>query len=685
MKNRIYIVLLPFVLLFGFMLTLWQVFAQNDSQTRISAANHSPDNQVLLKQYGGSAYAVTRYGNYAYLLIGSRLEVLDISDPVDPIYLSQTPIFSSTYFIEMVITGTAGYLAANNQLQIFDLSDPVNPTVTAVFPIPSRFINKMMVSGNLLILGEYKNSGEFPGYGGLRIIDISNPFNPIELSHYANGSTVNAIAVKDDVLYMGACVYNNAYSCSREFTILDISNPASPQEISAAYAGRIDDLDTYGDYLYHVETSDDDIRIFDISNPSTPTYLNSVGFPDNGLSHELKIDGQYAYLTSFNGIRAYTLTNPITPTYFASYDPNGIFSIMPNNDYIYIAQGSDGLIIADITPPVIDEVARYQIFSWPTDIAEAGGYVYLLDSIGLHILDVSDPLNPAEVNLYNHQNTSHERLIISGTLGIKANRYGQRNFEIIDISDPLSPTHQSFYTAQGNNVFETILQGNYVYLAIWDDIVDDLEIVDISDPTQPMLISSINITQSSRHNFGIEISGDYAYMVESRGGSNPNDQLTIIDISNKMQPEVVATQPVTYANNDEFGKSLTLLNEHAFVGGFGVRIFDVTDPLAPTPVGIYTIANAIGYNYGVESQNGYLYVSAPLENGFTAMHILDVSNPANPVKIGDYQYLGELIVSAGEDDYIYAAERELGLSIYGAGGNANSDFKAYLPLALRNP
>lgn len=686
MKNRILLLLVPIILTFGLTLTLWQVFAQLEPQTQIMLAEEMGSESALLKQYGGFAYAVTKQGDYAYLTIGSRLEVLDVSDPTNPIYLSQTPIVSSTYFVnEMLISGTVGYLAADYQVQVFDLSDSVQPEVTAVFTIPSQYINDMVISGTLLFLGEVKNTGEFPGYGGLRILDISDPFNPTELSYFGEGRITEAIAHKDEYVYLSSCVYDTVSTCSRTFTVLNVSDPTSPQEISSAYAGNVTDMEVYGNYLYHVEVSDDDFRIYDISNPASPTISNIVGFPNNGLSHRLEMDGSYGYLHSYNGITAYNLTNPLTPTLYGNYQPSGIYNVLPDGNFLYIAHGASGLKVLDTTTQDFDEVGDYRIYGQPTDIVEIGNYLYLLDGRDLHVLDITDPVNPENVFKYNHENVSHRQLIISDTLLLKASKYGQNSFEIIDVSNPLSPTHQSFYSAQGDNVFETNLQGNYAYLGIYSNDSDDLEIVDISNPAQPMLVSSINITHSNRRNYGIEVAGNYAYMVESRGGSYPNDQLTIIDISDKTQPEVVATHPVTYANTEELGKSLTLLNNHAYVGGFGVRIFDVTNPLSPTQVGVYTIPNAYDYEYEVDSQNGYLYVSARLEGGRTVNHILDVSDPTNPVKIGNYRYMGELEKIVGNQVYAYVPEKELGFSIYGLANTPESDHKVYLPIILKNP
>jgi hypothetical protein len=46
----------------------------------------------IVGQIGGSSYAVAVQGDYAYLGVGPRLVVLDISDPSDPTMLGQTDV-----------------------------------------------------------------------------------------------------------------------------------------------------------------------------------------------------------------------------------------------------------------------------------------------------------------------------------------------------------------------------------------------------------------------------------------------------------------------------------------------------------------------------------------------------------------------------------------------------------------
>ena len=72
-------------------------------------------------------------GHYAYVGVGLRLVVLDVSDPASPLEVGSTTPFP--YFVEdIAISGTLACVAASMEgLKTVDVSDPTNPRLAGVY------------------------------------------------------------------------------------------------------------------------------------------------------------------------------------------------------------------------------------------------------------------------------------------------------------------------------------------------------------------------------------------------------------------------------------------------------------------------------------------------------------------------------------------------------------------------
>ena len=79
-KEKEYIDYVPDVASNDYLSILHDVEEQQNSTRSISSLNNSQYVEVI-GQTGGSSYAVTVEGNYAYINIGPRLAIVDISTP----------------------------------------------------------------------------------------------------------------------------------------------------------------------------------------------------------------------------------------------------------------------------------------------------------------------------------------------------------------------------------------------------------------------------------------------------------------------------------------------------------------------------------------------------------------------------------------------------------------------------
>jgi hypothetical protein len=159
------------------------------------------------------------------------------------------------------------------------------------------------------------------------------------------------------------------------------------------------------------------------------------------------------------------------------------------------------------------------------------------------------------------------------------------------------------------------------------------------------------------------VQGTYAYTAVGK-------RLVILDVSNPANLAVVAETDVLPGA----AGAVAVAGDHAYLadGDGGLRILDVSDPIAPSEVGFYATP---GYARALALAENYAYL-AVRDSG---LRILDVSDPSAPSEVGFYDTPGSTGDVALAGDYIYVADGENGLAIL-----RYLPYQVYLPLVLRS-
>ena len=87
-------------------------------------------------QLGGSTQAVAVQGSLAYIGTGPRMLVLDVTDPAAPVQLGQTPPLASLVKGIAVVDNLAYVAAEYAGLRVFDVSDPAEPIEISAYDTP---------------------------------------------------------------------------------------------------------------------------------------------------------------------------------------------------------------------------------------------------------------------------------------------------------------------------------------------------------------------------------------------------------------------------------------------------------------------------------------------------------------------------------------------------------------------
>jgi len=176
-----------------------------------------------------------------------------------------------------------------------------------------------------------------------------------------------------------------------------------------------------------------------------------------------------------------------------------------------------------------------------------------------------------------------------------------------------------------------------------------LQIVDSSDPRDPELMGSYELTTSIMFGaWGVAVSGEYAYLASLDSG------LVVVNVSDPASPDLVSTVPVATSDVYVLGNHLYAID----AGNSKLLIYNITDPEDPTELGNSSIAAAVAKLVVSED---YAYIAGGPEGG---LQIIDVSDPEDPVNMSIYGE-GELSIMdvLVHDDFAYIAEGAEGFSI----------------------
>jgi hypothetical protein len=366
-------------------------------------------------------------------------------------------------------------------LRIIDISDPENPVLRSTTEFPSWVgISAMDDSGQYLFVPV--------GGNGVRILDVTNPDAPFEVSSYEGVTSSTEVVIRGNLAYL-----DDNRDC--HVVILDISDVLNPVEVSSYW---LDDqqalygFEVAGD-LWFVNRWYDSIKILDFSDLNAPYEVGSYDDTE-GMSYYLEVSDDHAYIINNKSyvrrIKVLDVSNLSNITETTTFDtPYNIYEMDMSGDHVYLAAWNDGLISVDISDPSnLAQAAAYSEHLGQTrDVVVSGNYAYVARGWGgLRIVDISMPTNP---NLVSHLFTPGYAwtLALQGNYIYIANH--RNGLRIIDVSDPLNPWEVGSVEFGDNRIRRVAVSGNYAYIT---EEYKTMRVIDVTDPANPVEVSSFD-------------------------------------------------------------------------------------------------------------------------------------------------------------------------------------------------
>lgn len=260
------------------------------------------------------------------------------------------------------------------------------------------------------------------GVGGLAVIQITDPDNPVMIARYEPPGHPYVR------FYRGAVAAGYAYGGAREDLLMVIRVPVL----------------------------------------GSPVRTDVVGEP--GMSYEgcAVVDGLLYACRHGDGLQILSLADPAHPVELGAFtDLVNAWDVEVAGGLAYVADGIGGLAIVDVSDPGVPElVSRYTSLGATVDVALHGTVAVIASgSAGLEMVDVSDPAAPVLLG-------QHDTSALAITVAVDGDHVFVADWddiEVVDISDPAAPV------AAGRENTPSRAMGldavnDRVYLADWSQL-----------------------------------------------------------------------------------------------------------------------------------------------------------------------------------------------------------------------
>ncbi|MCP4584014.1 MAG: hypothetical protein GY839_20575 [candidate division Zixibacteria bacterium] len=271
--------------------------------------------------------------SHAYIADRSSLQILDISDPINPLFIGEYLTANETWDVK--VQDSIAYLANHSGgLQIVDISNPSSPVLLGTYDDLS-FTYSVYVRDSLAYVPNYND--------GLTILNVSDPTNPVFIGRYQSSGAMDVVVLGD-----------YAYVADRQggFKIVDISDPVNPvlagHHITRDFAWGISYSVEYPNYMFvssgEITLDRGRFQIFDVSDPANPLLIGFYDTPDPNWGNYI-IDN-YAFLAcERDGLLLINISDLANPIFVDEYDtPGNSFDVSFFDNYCYVADNISLLV-----------------------------------------------------------------------------------------------------------------------------------------------------------------------------------------------------------------------------------------------------------------------------------------------------------------------------------------------------
>jgi hypothetical protein len=220
---------------------------------------------------------------------------------------------------------------------------------------------------------------------------------------------------------------------------------------------------------------------------------------------------------------------------------------------------------------------------------------------------------------------------------------------VIDIADPSAPVVAGEVTIPGSQAYRLAIAGTRAYVAVGSA---GLNIVDISNPDSPVFMGRVDTPGTA---LDVAVNGTHAYIADGLFG------LQVADISNPASPVLVG-----FAFTPGESRGVALQGGYAFIADdyagapfvSHLQVFDIaTNATSPLLVGDLPLPPGQAHDVSVAGTHAYLACGS---GGFD---VVDISNPTSPQLKGGIETPGDVYsVTAASASLVFFGTSSLNIA-----------------------
>lgn len=264
------------------------------------------------------------------------------------------------------------------------------------------------------------------------------------------------------------------------------------------------------------------LQFFDIGDPTAPTLVGSFTFSQN--IYGVRVSRSIAYVAiDFGGLGILDVSNPAAATLLASLEVGGqALSVGITGSTAVVANRLSGLEVIDVTDPRMP-VSRgaYYTEGYAMEVDTAGAFAYVVDRPGgLSIIDLSKTGEPIAESVVSTTDWPAAVAVSSDASDAPSARIAallgtDSLLEIVDVSDPSAPVAISSYRHPDRPAIGRTLGGGRIRMEGSLAFLADgppsplLQVLELADPTRPTLVATYALPGSPRD---MSVSGSLALL-----------------------------------------------------------------------------------------------------------------------------------------------------------------------------
>lgn len=479
-----------------------------------------------------------------------------------------------------VLAATEGTLFAgargltDGAVHVLDVSDVSHPVLVRSLPQP--MLQTMSTHPGRLYVGFGDAPYLDPSIGGIRILDIGTPLDPLPVGEFGCGGVVDAIVAEPGAERILASVWTRGVNWPFEDSGIvrsyDVSDPVAPRTISSVG----------GDFSTHVRIASDGARLFVVAGLSWPgpetvqpawyVDVHELSAGENtGMVGRMRMHAQVLELQGENLLAlsgSWLIVVPDATTLPAEDPSTGVVSAYTSD----VAIEGDHLFWVQVQEPFIRTAWVRQLSTgdeqqlqvpWAFDAVPGYWMTLRREPPRLLIHSVESPLLVQEIGAVDFSEPLESDLAIQDDHVFVATGHG---FAIVAF-DP-SGAAQLVGSHDSEAAVSIDVDGDLLVAAMPGGV----EIVDVSDPGRPERLARLESLAGAEH---VAIEGTIAVCVDPS-----RSLLSVIDLTNPGAAYVVSSAWVGAPSD------VVLHDRRAYLStGGGVQIVDLTDAGAPRLTG----------------------------------------------------------------------------------------------------